>query len=82
MRSYAMFQAENRAALEANGGRLRALIRNWFARRRLRKVAELDDWLLQDIGLTRDDVEQVAHMPLDRNPSWELKRIRNAERCR
>lgn len=80
MRSYAVFEAENRAALAANSVGLKALFRNWINRRQLRKLSELDDYLLQDIGVSRTDLENIANLPLAYNPATELVRIRNRGR--
>src|SRR4051794_24190007 len=47
-------------------------------RREVRHLAELDDRMLADIGLTRSDVTSALDESLIRNPSWVL--IRSAER--
>ena len=44
----------------------------------IRHLAEFDDRLLKDIGLTRSDVSCALSEPLLRNPSWVL--VRSAER--
>jgi uncharacterized protein YjiS (DUF1127 family) len=44
----------------------------------IRHLAEFDDRMLKDIGLTRSDVSCALSEPLLRNPSWVL--IRSAER--
>ena len=44
----------------------------------IRHLAEFDDRMLKDIGLTRSDVSCALSEPLLRNPSWVL--VRSAER--
>ncbi|KFG67316.1 hypothetical protein JH26_24990 [Microvirga sp. BSC39] len=44
----------------------------------IRHLAEFDDRMLKDIGLTRSDVSSALSEPLIRNPSWVL--VRSAER--
>ena len=43
-------------------------------RREVKNLAELDDWMLRDIGLTRGDVNSALAEPLYLNPSWILVR--------
>jgi uncharacterized protein YjiS (DUF1127 family) len=47
-------------------------------RREIKHLAEFDDRMLKDIGLTRSDVSCALSEPLLRNPSWVL--VRSAER--
>jgi uncharacterized protein YjiS (DUF1127 family) len=47
-------------------------------RREIKNLAEFDDRMLADIGLTRSDVTSALDEPLTRNPSWVL--VRSAER--
>jgi uncharacterized protein YjiS (DUF1127 family) len=47
-------------------------------RREVKHLAEFDDRMLKDIGLTRSDVSSALAEPFTRNPSWVL--IRSAER--
>ena len=47
-------------------------------RREIKNLAEFDDRMLADIGLTRSDVTSALDEPLTRNPSWVL--VRRAER--
>ena len=44
----------------------------------IKHLAEFDDRMLKDIGLTRSDVSSALSEPLLRNPSWVL--VRSAER--
>lgn len=43
-------------------------------RREIMHLAELDDRMLKDIGLTRCDVDSALAEPLHHNPSWVLVR--------
>ena len=47
-------------------------------RREIKNLAEFDERMLKDIGLTRSDVHSALSEPLTRNPSWVL--VRSAER--
>ena len=47
-------------------------------RREIKHLAEFDERMLADIGLTRSDVTSALDEPLTRNPSWVL--VRRAER--
>jgi uncharacterized protein YjiS (DUF1127 family) len=47
-------------------------------RREVLNLAELDDRMLRDIGLTRADVSSALAEPLTCNPSWML--VRQVER--
>lgn len=49
-------------------------------RREVRQLAELDDRILKDIGLSRGDVETALLEPMFRNPSVLL--VRSSERHR
>jgi uncharacterized protein YjiS (DUF1127 family) len=55
---------------------LRRWIRNWKSRRYLRHLERFDDYLLADIGLTRDDLRYGQSLPWDVDPVSELTRIR------
>ena len=61
---------------------LSALIRHWQARRSVKHLASLDDYLLRDIGLKRSDVEWAEQVPLTRNAVLALEeRVRRRRRC-
>lgn len=57
--------------------KLRRLVRSWQAKRKLRKLQNLDDYLLNDIGLTRDDLRYGIRLPYDVDPIDELLRVRD-----
>ena len=49
---------------------------NWRARRKLSRIGALDDHLLHDIGLTREDLALTLSAPLDVDPVGEIYRLR------
>lgn len=53
---------------------LRRVLANWKKRRKLRGVEDLDDRLLADIGVTRNDLGEVLNLPLSLDPIAELHR--------
>ena len=81
MREYMMHQAKSLSGTFAFAN-LRRIVLNWWKRRSLRKLRDLDDYLLADIGITRDDLEEVLRMPLTLDPSWECVRRSRAPKMR
>lgn len=53
---------------------LTALVKAFKDRREVMNLAEVDDRMLKDIGLTRNDVSSALAEPLHHNPSWVLVR--------
>jgi uncharacterized protein YjiS (DUF1127 family) len=60
-------------AHEPLAARLQRLVRNWRARRNVRNMLELDDRMLADIGVRRDEVAWAAQLPLAVNAAIELE---------
>ena len=81
MRDYILSQAEFRDRTFAFP-KLRRLLQNWLARRRLRQLERLDDYLLNDIGLTRDDLRHGLRLPADVDPVATLMALREERRPR
>jgi uncharacterized protein YjiS (DUF1127 family) len=81
MRDYILRQAEMRDRTFAFP-KLRRLMRNWRARRQLRTLMALDDYLLNDVGLTRGDLRFGLGLPRDVDPIEEIIRTRNLELVR
>ena len=52
---------------------LRRVARNLKAKRRIAALADLDDYLLRDIGITRDEVQWAAGLPLTVNAALALE---------
>ena len=57
------------------GGKLSALAGNLRRRYTFRKMLDLDDRLLDDIGVTRAEVIMASYLPLSVNAAEELRRI-------
>jgi uncharacterized protein YjiS (DUF1127 family) len=75
MREYILEQAHCRQPY----GRFTTLVRmvkNWRNRRQLRRLASLDDYLLKDIGLSREELNAMARHPLTLDVQWEADRLR------
>jgi uncharacterized protein YjiS (DUF1127 family) len=53
--------------------RLADRYRNWRARRSVRNMLELDDRMLADIGVRRDEVAWASQLPLAVNAALELE---------
>jgi uncharacterized protein YjiS (DUF1127 family) len=71
MRNYAIHQAEVSGSLPGTGI-LARLYRNWKARRAVAKLGQLDDYLLYDIGVSREDIFIASHLPLTLNAALAL----------
>lgn len=52
---------------------LRRTARNWKAKRRIAALADFDDYMLRDIGITRDEVQWAARLPLTVNAAIALE---------
>ena len=75
MREYVLHQAQSRQAY----GRLTTLVRMvkiWRERQAWRKLEKLDDYMLRDIGLTRNDLRMMQRQPLTLDVQWESERLR------
>jgi uncharacterized protein YjiS (DUF1127 family) len=73
MRNYVMMQAQQRHAF----GRLTVIVRvwqNWKARKDLKRLMAMDDYMLRDMGLTREVLERLARLPLTIDQVWEQER--------
>ena len=57
-------------------------LRSWARRRQLKQLTDLDDHLLADIGVTREDVRWALDLPFPHDPGIELQRraLRNRVR--
>ena len=53
---------------------------NWQIRRKIRAMSELDDRMLDDIGVTYDDVVWASKLPLNINAAFEMDRISKRRR--
>ena len=73
MREYILSQAESLERTHAFPT-FRRIVRNWWKRRSLRKLEDLDEHILMDIGLTRADLILAQKLPLDVDPISEIGR--------
>ncbi len=72
MRDYALNRAHSLE--EGNGFSIVSrLWRNWQARKRIVNLAAYDDFMLRDIGVTRDEVQWAAGLPLTVNAAIALE---------
>ncbi|MEM7427299.1 MAG: DUF1127 domain-containing protein [Pseudomonadota bacterium] len=46
---------------------------NWQARRQVSRLTDFETRLLDDMGVTRDEVRWAAQLPLSVNAAWELR---------
>ncbi len=58
------------------GNAVSGLLAYWRARSSLHQLQQLDDRVLADIGITRDDLTWADYLPTSRNPISELARCR------
>jgi uncharacterized protein YjiS (DUF1127 family) len=56
--------------------------RNLRSRRQIVHLSELDDHVLNDIGVTRGDIDAVLSQPLSNDPSRQLQQIALSNRSR
>ena len=73
MREYILTQAQNVDRTHAFSA-VRRIVRNWWKRRSLRKLEDLDDHMLMDIGLSRVELISAQKLPLDVDPVGEIGR--------
>ena len=72
MRDYALNQALSRGEYGIVYF-LRRVTRNWKAKRRIATLGNFDDYMLRDIGVTRDEVQWAAGLPLTVNAAVALE---------
>jgi uncharacterized protein YjiS (DUF1127 family) len=72
MRDYALSRAIFHD--EARGPSIfHRLYRNWQARRRIERLAGYDDYLLRDIGVSREEIAWAQGLPLTVNAALALE---------
>ena len=72
MRDYALNQALSRGEYGIVYF-LRRVTRNWKCKRRIASLGNFDDYMLRDIGVTRDEVQWAAGLPLTVNAAVALE---------
>jgi uncharacterized protein YjiS (DUF1127 family) len=70
--------AGTRSSVFAN---LERYFRTWRTRRKLVKMTDLDDHMLDDIGVSRSDIHAVLELPFSHSPALELQRIAQRNRA-
>ena len=75
MRDYIFHQALSRDSTFVFP-KLRRLVRSWLAKKNLKRLETLDDYMLNDIGLTRADLRFALRLPYDLDPIDEMARLR------
>jgi uncharacterized protein YjiS (DUF1127 family) len=79
MRDYILTQAET-VDKTFTFPALNRIVANWRKRRQLRQLEQLDDHVLMDIGLTRDELIRVQRSPLSVDPVSELLTVKPVSR--
>jgi uncharacterized protein YjiS (DUF1127 family) len=74
MRDYILSQAHARETLGLIATAKR-VVRNWKHQRDLAHLMKLDDYLLRDLGLTRDLLQHLLELPLTVDVDWEQARV-------
>lgn len=65
------------AAARRVSGVAAAFYRDWNNRRQFRRLKEMSDWELADIGLTRDDLRAAWNRRPDVDPTAHLAMLKN-----
>lgn len=74
MRGYVLWEAQSRQAYGRFTVVLRVL-RNWQDRKDLKRLLAMDDYMLKDMGLTREVLLQLSRLPLTADVMWERERL-------
>jgi uncharacterized protein YjiS (DUF1127 family) len=74
MRDYILSQAQSRETFGFLATAKR-VVRNWKHRRELTKLAALDDYLLNDMGISRALIQHLLALPLNVDVDWERERV-------
>ena len=75
MRDYILNQAET-ADKTFTFPVLHRIVANWRKRRQLRQLEDLDDHVLMDIGLTRDELISAQRVPIGVDPLMDLLKVK------
>ena len=73
MHDFEIHEARSRQAY----GRFTWLVRafhNWRMRKTLTQLSRFSDYQLRDIGLTRQELSRLQHLPLDVDIAWDHER--------
>jgi uncharacterized protein YjiS (DUF1127 family) len=72
MRDYVLHRAQSLGLGDASFS-LRNLWRNLLARRSVNRLENLDDHMLRDIGVTREELQWAVGLPLTVNAAFALE---------
>ena len=72
MNDYAHHQANVSSSLEGEGI-LSRLIANFHARRTVKQLHQMDDYMLRDMGVTRDEINWASSQPFYVNAANALE---------
>jgi uncharacterized protein YjiS (DUF1127 family) len=72
MNDYALHQAQVSGSLEG-GGFISKLIHNIQARRTVKQLWQMDDHMLRDMGVTREEIAWAASRPFYHNAAMALE---------
>ena len=72
MRDYALTRAQS-AEAAGSASLISRVIGRWRARRAVARLADYDDHMLRDIGITRAEVNWAASLPLTVNAALALE---------
>ena len=81
MRDYALTRALSLGEA-GKGSSISRLFRNWLARRSVARLQSYDDYLLRDIGVSREDIAWAAGLPLTVNAALGLEERSFRRSCR
>ena len=57
------------------GAKLMERVREIRHRRKLKRLLDLDDHMLKDVGVTRGEIEVATNLPLSTDAATELRRM-------
>ncbi len=79
MNDYAHHQAQVSGSLEGEGI-ISRLIHNFQARRTVKQLSQMDDYMLQDLGVTREDIYWAYSRPFYVNAANALEERSSSRR--
>lgn len=79
MRDYAYHQSQVAGGMPGTGI-LARLWQNWQARRAVASLDRLDDFLLRDVGYSREDVRRASCTPISLNAVQALEELSSERR--
>ena len=57
-----------------------SMLRERRQRRKLRRLADAEQWILDDIGIGRGDLDWALHLPMHVSASREIEKLRDRAR--